>query len=151
MSLHVDIKFQIASAMRAKEPVRLSVLRGLATAFMNELVAKGRKPQEELADEEAMAVIKRAVKQRQDSIEQYEKGGRKDLADEERAELGILETFLPTKMSKEEIRKIAETKKTELGVTDKSKSGILVGAVIKETKSVADGKDVKEVVESLFE
>ncbi|MDP2593448.1 MAG: GatB/YqeY domain-containing protein [bacterium] len=150
MSLHVDIKSQIAPAMKAKESVRLSVLRGLVATFTNELVAKGRKPQEELADEEALAVIKRAVKQRRDSIEQYEKGGRKDLADEERAELEILETYLPAQLNREEIRKVVDLKKAELGISNKAKLGMLVGAVMKELKGKADGKDVKEAVEASF-
>ncbi|MBX4197704.1 GatB/YqeY domain-containing protein [Candidatus Parcubacteria bacterium] len=150
MSLHLDIKEGIKKAMLAKDTVRTGVLRGLSAAFTNELVAKGKKPQEELPDEDAMTVIKRQVKQRKDSIEQFEKGGRKDLADTEKAELAILETFLPAAMSKDAIRKVAEAKKSQMNVTDKSKAGILVGAVMKELKGQADGADVKEVVDSLF-
>jgi hypothetical protein len=68
----------------------------------------------------------------------------------EQGELNILETFLPKMMREDEIRKIAEAKKAALGVTDKTKLGILVGAVMKETKGAADGTIVKQVVESLF-
>ena len=91
--------------MLAKDTVRLTVLRGLLTAFTNELVATKRKPQDELLDTEIIAVIRRAVKQRKDSIEQFRKGGREDLAQAEEDELKILETFLPQTMSKEDIRK----------------------------------------------
>lgn len=144
------IKDEIKQAMRDKDALRLSVLRGLSAAFTNELVAKMRMPQDPLADEEAMAVIKRTVKQRKDSIDQFTKGGREDLANDEKAELAILETYLPAMMSKEDIKVIALRKKEEMGVTDKAKAGQLTGAVLKETKGMADGGDVKAVVDSLF-
>jgi uncharacterized protein YqeY len=150
MSLHKDIHSKIKDAMIAKDTVRLTVLRGLVTAFTNELVAKGKKPQDELTDEEALAVIKRGVKQRKDSIDQFTKGNRLDLVASEEAELKILDTFLPKMMSKEDIKKIAEAKKAELGVTDKAGMGKFMGALMKEFKGQADGTDVKEVVESLF-
>jgi len=150
MSLQQDIKTKMKEAMLAKDPVRVTVLRGLMAAFTNELVAKGKKPQEEIADDDAMSVIKRSVKQRKDSIEQFGKGRRQDLVAGETAELSILETFMPAQMGRDEILKIAEVKKAEMGITDKSKMGIFMGAVMKELKGKADGKDVKEVIESLF-
>lgn len=148
--IHEEIKEGIKEAMKAKETIRLNVLRGILTALTNELVASGKTPQDIIDDEKALAVIKRLAKQRKDSIEQFEKGGRKDLADKEREEFAYLEKYLPKMMSKEEISKIAQDKKTELNVTDKSKMGMLMGAVMKELKGKADGADVKEVVESLF-
>src|SRR3990167_5226226 len=101
MSLHADIKAQMIEAMKAKNALKLGVIRGLLSSFTNEAVAKKRKPDEMLSDEEALGVISRAVKQRKDSIEQYEKGGRQDLADVEKAELSILQTYLPQQMSHE--------------------------------------------------
>lgn len=151
MSIFSDTKKQIAEAMKAREAVRLATFRGLSAAFTNELVAKGKSTGGELTDEEALAVVRRQVRQRKDSIEQFEKGGRKDLADAERGELSILEALLPAQMSRAEMVKIAEAKKAALGVTDKAKIGILVGAVLKETKGRADGAAVKEAVESLFQ
>jgi len=150
MSLHSQIKEEIKEAMKAKEATRLSVLRGLVTAFTNELVAQKRIPGEELSDEDALAVIKRSAKQRKDSIEQFTKGGRPELAQAEEAELKVLEGYLPKMMSKEEILKIAETKKEELSINDKSKMGMLVGAVMKELAGRADGSDVKDVVNELL-
>lgn len=150
MSLQKQIRDSIKEAMLAKDSVRLTVLRGLTTAFTNELVAKGKTPQDELADEDAIAVIRRNVKQRRDAIEQFNAGGRADLAEEETAELTILETYLPKLMSKDEIRLIAEAKKTEMGITDKTKIGMFMGVVMKDLKGRADGNDVKEVIESLF-
>lgn len=137
-------------AMLAKDTVRLTVLRGLLTAFTNELVATKRKPQEELSDTEVIAVIRRAVKQRKDSIEQFRKGGREDLVRSEEDELKILETFLPQMMSKDDVRKKVEEVKTKLGIADKSKLGQLIGATMKELNGLADGTDVKEAAESLF-
>lgn len=148
--IQVQIKEEIKKAMLARETVRLNTLRGLSAAFTNELVAKGMKPQEELPDDACLAVIKRLVKQRKESIEQFKAGNRQDLVDAEASELSILETFLPQMMSQDDIRKIAEAKKTEMGITDKTKLGMLIGAVLKETKGQADGGDVKMVVESLF-
>ena len=136
--------------MLARDALRLSVVRGLVAAFTNELVAKQRKPTEELSDEDVLSVIRRAVKQRKDSIEQFKTGGRQDLVDSEAAELGVLEKYLPQMMSRDEIRKVAEAKKTELGITDKTKLGQFVGALMKELKGKADGTDVKTVAEELF-
>ena len=97
-----------------------------------------------------MNVIRRAVKQRKDSIEQFTKGRREDLADNERSELQVLETYLPKMMSPEEVIKIAKSKMVELNVTDKSKVGQLMGALMKELKGKADGETVKSAVDELF-
>lgn len=149
MSLQTTIKDGIKDAMKNKDMARLTVLRGLSSVFMNEAVALNRGPQGELTDEESIALITREAKRRKDSIAQYTEGGREDLAADEKAELAILEEFLPTMMSLDEIRPIAQAKMTELGA-DKSKMGQLVGAVMKELKGKANGDDVKAVVESLF-
>lgn len=150
MSLHTQIKEEIKKAMLAHDEVKLTTVRGMLAAFVNELVAKGKKPQEEIADADALTVIKRMVKQRKDSIEQFTSGGRKDLADGEKAELKILEVYLPATMSKADIKKIAQAKKKELKIEDKSGAGKLIGAVSKELKGKADGSDIKEVVDALF-
>ncbi|MFT5832068.1 MAG: hypothetical protein ACI9SY_000449 [Candidatus Paceibacteria bacterium] len=150
MLLHESIKGELKEAMKAKEAVRLRVVRQLLTAFMNEMVATGRTPQDMLTDDETLAVIKRASKQRKESITQFEAAGRDELAVPEKEELVILETYLPKMMSLEEITPIVEVKKAELGIDDKSKMGILVGAVMKELAGKADGGDVKMAVEVMF-
>lgn len=137
-------------AMKAKDKIRLLVLRGLMSAFTNELVSKKKKPDAELPDEEAMEVIQRGAKQRKDSIEQFNKGGRTDLVEVEEKELAILEEYLPEMMGREEIEKLAKAKKEELGVDDRAKMGMLMGSLMKDLKGKADGGDVKAVVESLF-
>lgn len=148
--LHEQIKSNIKEAMMAKDKVRLEVMRGLTTAFMNELVAKGKTPQDILSDEEALAVITRTAKQRKDSIAQFKIGGREDLVAEEEAQLAILETYLPKLMDKSEVESIAKAKMVELGITDASKKGMLMAGLMKDLKGKADGMIVKEVVDSLF-
>ena len=145
-----NISEQIKQAMLAKNVLRLNVLRGLSSAFVNELVAQKKKPQEKLPDEDVLNVIRRAIKQRKDSIEQFKKGGREDLVKSEEDELAILQIYLPQMMSIDEIKKVVETKKIELCVTDKSKVGPLMSVTMKELKGKADGSDVKKVVEELF-
>ncbi len=145
-----EIKEKIKDAMRARDTIGLNVYRGISTGIMNELVAKGKTPQDTLTDEECQTVVRKMVKQRKDSIEQFTAGGRPELAEDEQKELILLEALLPSLMSKEEIKKIAEAKKAELGITDKSKLGAFVGTLMKELKGKADGADVKEVAESLF-
>ena len=148
--LQEQIKIGIKEAMMAKDSVRLETFRGMSAAFMNELVNKDRKPQEILSDEEAIAVITRLAKQRKDSIEQFKKGGREDLVAEETAQLNILETFLPAMMTKEEVEKVVKANKEELGISDVTKKGMLMSAVMKELKGKADGMIVKEVVDMSF-
>jgi len=150
MSLHEQIKNELKEALKAKDQVKLRTVRSMLTAFTNELVASGRTPQDLLTDEETLKVIKRLAKQRKESIVQYEENNRPELAEPEKEELAVLESYLPKMMSLEEIRPIAEAKKAELGIDDKSKMGMLVGAIMKELAGKADGAEVKKVVESLF-
>jgi len=148
--LYDQIKADLKDAMRAKDAVKLTALRGLISGFTNELVAQKKKPDEPVDDEMALTVIRRGVKQRKDAIEQFEKGGRPELAENEKAESAILEAYLPQMMSREDIKKVAKAKKAELGVADKSGVGKLTGAIMKELKGKADGGDVKAVVDELF-
>ena len=136
--------------MLAKDNVKLSVVRGLVSAFTNELVAKKRRPDERLSDEEVLAVIKRAAKQRLDSIEQFRAGGRADLVDTESAELEILKTYLPAELGEAEIEKVVKEKVKELGLIGKQDTGKLMSIVMKELKGKADGSLVKKVVEKLL-
>lgn len=149
MAIHDSIKASIPEALKAKDEVRLRTLRSLVTAMTNEVVAKKRKPDEFLTDEEAMAVLKRASNQRKDSIEQFENAGRSELAVPEKEELVIIESLLPAQMSREEIEVVVKAKIAEMNA-DKSKAGQLTGAVMKELKGKADGGDVKSVVDSLL-
>ncbi len=146
MSIHESIKAGIKDAMKARDEVTLRTLRSLVTAMTNEVVAKKRKPDEFLTDEEALTVLKRASNQRKDSIEQFENAGRNELADPEKAELAVIESFLPAQLSREEIEKVVKEKKAQM---PDANVGMLTGAIMKELKGQADGAVVKEVIESL--
>lgn len=139
----------MVEAMKAREATKLSVLRGLMASFTNELVAKKRKPDEELGDEDALSVISRAVKQRKDSIEQFEKGNRQDLADVEKAEMAILETYLPAQMSQEEVESFINDKITKEN-PEKDKKNQFMGLVMKELKGRTDGSVVKEALDKVW-
>jgi uncharacterized protein YqeY len=149
MNIIEQVKSDMKDAMRAKDQVALTTIRGLISGFTNELVATGKTPQDEVTDDIALTVIKRASKQRKDAIEQYNQGGRTDLVENEQAELSVIEKYLPQTMSKDQIKTIAESKIADFG-GDKSKMGQIIGAIIKETAGQADGGDVKEVVTELL-
>lgn len=150
MSIHTNLRNTLKEAMKAKNEVLLRTVRSIMTACTNELVATSRTPQSELTDEETIAVIKRLAKQRKESILQFEAANRPELAEPEKEELIVLESYLPTLMTQEQIKPIAEAVKSELGISDKAKMGMLVGAVMKKLQGQADGADVKIVVEGLF-
>jgi uncharacterized protein len=147
---HPELKEALKDAMRAKDQVRLAVVRGLLTAATNEAVARGKGPDAMLTDEELLSVISRAAKQRKDSIEQFTAGGRPELAEGEKAELEVLQAMLPAQMSQDEIVAAAKAKAAEMGVTDKTKANQLMGALMKDLKGKANGNVVKDVINSLF-
>lgn len=148
--LQADLKEMMKDAMRAKDSVRLGVVRGLMSSCTNEAVTKGYGPDGVLTEDEVLSVVMRAAKQRKDSISQFEAGGRPELAEGEKAELNILETMLPAQMSRDEIVAAATAKATEMGVTDKTKANMLMGSLMKDLKGKADGTIVKEVVDGMF-
>ncbi|MES2135237.1 MAG: GatB/YqeY domain-containing protein [Patescibacteria group bacterium] len=148
--LQAQIKTDMVAAMKAREALKVEVLRGLMSACTNELVALKRLPTDQLADQEVLTVIRREVKKRKDAFEQFTKGNRPELAQKEEAERAILEAYLPAMMSQDDIRKIAEAKKIEMGVTDKKEAGKFMGALMKDLQGKADGADVKAVIDSLF-
>ncbi len=153
--LHQTIKEQIKEALRAKDTIRLDVLRSLNALFLNEVIA-GNAPAgtEFLTDETVLAIIKRSAKQHRDSIEQFQKGGRADLVAKEQAELVILDSFLPTLMPRDQVHIIAQSRidkmKSEGATIDAKSSGKIVGMLMKELAGKADGADVKAVVEEIL-
>ena len=150
MTLQETIREKLKVAMREKDQVALDTLRAVIAGCTNELVASGKTPQDLLDDAGVLKVIMKLVKQRKDSIDQFTTAGRVDLVAGEQAQVWVLEQFMPEQLSEEKIREIAVAKQLELGMTDKTKSGMLVGAVMKEVGTSADGMLVKKVVESLF-
>lgn len=150
MSLQTDIKQASIEALKAKDEMRLQVLRAISTSITNELVAQKKKPDAELSDDEVLAVIKRESKKRKDAFEQFSNAGRTDLASVEQAELEILEEYLPEMMSIDQIKGIAEQKVAELGLSDASDKGKLMAALMQELRGTAEGGDVKKVVDDLL-
>ncbi|MFH0776549.1 MAG: GatB/YqeY domain-containing protein [Patescibacteria group bacterium] len=149
MNLKNRIVAELTDAMKNSQELEKQTLRMLKAEIMKAEVAGASKV--ELTDAEILKIVKRLVKQRRDSIEQFEKGGRPELAAKEQAEIIILEKYLPAQMGEEEIAKIVAAKKAALGITDKSKMGMLIGAVMKTVGDQADGSIVKIVVEKSFE
>ena len=140
--LHDQIKEKIKESMLARDQVMLASYRAILAGIGTEVTGRGMKPSEMLDDEGVISVITKLVKQRKDAISQFRAAGRNDLADEDQTQLDLFETFLPKMMSEEEI--------AEMGEIDKSKSGMILGALMKDLKGKADGADVKKVVEKLL-
>lgn len=142
------IKEKLKEAMFAKDEVAVLTLRSILSAFTNELVSKGKKPTDELNDDEAMTVVARLAKQRKDSIEQFTNGGRPDLAENERAELIVIEQFLPEQMSEDEVKTFIQNYFEQNNI-DTNKKGQAIGAIMRELKGKADGAIVKNIVDSM--
>lgn len=150
MTIQEQVKEEMKEAMLARNPDKTTALRGLMAAFTNELVALKLKPQDPIADDKALLVIKREVKKRRESIDQFTKGNRPDLVEKEEKELAFILPYVPAGLSEEEIKKAVLAKKEALGITDKTKSGILTGAVMKELAGKADGALVAKIINELI-
>ena len=143
MPIFDDVSAAIADAMRKQEPVRLGALRMLKAALMNRGVEKGR----DLDDAEARQVVTSLVKQRKDSIEQFTKGGRKDLADKEAAEIVVLESYLPPSADPALIEHAVSDAIAETGATSAKDVGrVMKAAMAKLAGQTVDGKAVNELV-----
>jgi uncharacterized protein YqeY len=143
MSLSTTITTDIAAAMKAKEPARLSALRMLKAAVMNKGVEKGR----DLDDTEVLQVIASLVKQRRDSIEQFANAGRTDLVEKETAELSVLSQYLPAAASTEDIEAAVAAAIAETGAASPKDMGKVMKAVMpKLAGKNADGRTVNEIV-----
>src|SRR4029079_6058549 len=145
MSLQKRGDEDLKDAMRAKDVARLSVLRLLKAALKNATIEKVG-AEGELSDADAGAVIRKQVKQRQDSIESFEKGGRADLAEKERAEIAVLNNYLPQAMSAEELQKIVAETIAEVGATSRAQMGAVMKALQPKIAGRADGKTLSSEV-----
>jgi hypothetical protein len=132
--------------MRAKDATRLSVLRMLKSALKYGAIAKPG-AEAELSDAEAAQVIRKQVKQRQDSIESFEKGGRTELAEKEREELSILNAYLPQAMSADDVAKVVGETIAEIGATSKSQMGAVMKALQAKVTGRVDGKTLSAEVQ----
>jgi hypothetical protein len=145
-NLTEKIRADLTAAMKAQEKERLSVVRMLQSAIKNEQINSGH----ELSDEEAMSVIRKAVKQRQDSIEQYTNAGRTELADKERSEMEILKTYLPAELSEEELEGGLREIIASTGATSKKDLGKVMKEASARYKGRADGRKIQEIVSRLL-
>ena len=132
--------------MREKSATKLGVLRMLKAAMMNAAIEKAG-AQGPLDDAAATQVIRKQVKQRQDSIESFEKGGRPELAAKEKEELSILQSYLPQQMSADELSKIVRETITEVGATSKAQMGAVMKALQAKIAGRADGKTLSAEVQ----
>jgi len=138
-----EITAAIADAMRRQDQVRLGALRMLKAALMNRDVEKGRP----LDDAEARQVVAALVKQRKDSIEQFLKGGRKDLADKEAAEIVVLESYLPPAADADAVARAVTEAVAETGATSPKDMGrVMKAALARLAGQTVDGKAVNELV-----
>jgi len=146
MALQKRIDEDLIAAMRAKDSARLGVLRMLKAALKNAAIDKAG-AQGELEDSEAMAVVRKQVKQRQDSIDSFEKGGRSELAEKERAEIAVLSSYLPQAISGEELKRIVAETIAETGATSRAQMGAVMKALQQKVAGRADGKTLSVEVQ----
>jgi uncharacterized protein len=146
VNLSERVDSDLKTAMREKNATKLGVLRMLKAAIMNAAIEKGG-ADSKLTDADATQVIRKQVKQRQDSIESFEKGGRAELAAKEKEELSILQSYLPQAMSADEISKIVRETIAEVGATSKQQMGAVMKAVQAKVAGRADGKTLSAEVQ----
>ena len=134
--------------LKNKDTEKVTLLRMLLSAFQNEAIAK-RKQEEGLNEDEELQILKREVKKRKDSIEQYTSGGREDLAEKEKQELEFIQKYLPEEMSEEEVKKIVKEVITSIGEVAPSQFGQIMNQVMAKTKGQADGNVVSKIVREM--
>lgn len=145
MSFNAQLTEDIKTAMKAKDTVALNVVRGLKSAIkyaaIEKLGAEG-----ELADADALAVVRKEIKKRQDSVASYESANRQDLAEIEKAEIAVLEKYLPAAMSAEDLVKLVEAVIAEVGATSKKEMGAVMKVLQERAAGRADGKTLSSEV-----
>lgn len=147
MTLQERVSAEIKSAMLAKDADRLSTLRLLKSALG---YAQIERKTESLPDADVVAIVQKEVKKRRDSIEQFEKGGRAELAVKEKQEISVLEAFLPKALSAEELEQLVRATIQELGATGKKDMGPVIKAVQAKAAGSADGKSISSLVGKLL-
>lgn len=142
MGLMEQVQADLTTAMKAQEKVRTGALRMLKSALKNAEIEAGK-----LDDALAASVVMKMCKQRKESIEVFEKNGRQELAEQEKAELGIIESYMPKGLTDDELARLVDETIAELGATDPKKMGPVVGAIMKKLAGQpVDGKKVNELV-----
>lgn len=148
MSLKDRLTDNIKTAMKAKDKLRLETVRSLKKAVLEKEVSVRPSGQETLTEEQELDILAQQAKQRRDSITQYRSAGRDDLADKEAQELTIIEEYLPQQLSAEELSEILDETIAKVGATSPKDMGKVMGAVMKQLKGKADGKQVQAMVKA---
>lgn len=146
MSFQSRIDQDIKTAMLAREAAKLSVLRMLKTALMNAAIEKGGAGST-LDDSDALAIVRKEVKKRQDSVEAFEKGGRPEMAASEKAEIEILNAYLPRELSTAEVEALVKAAIAEAGATSKKDMGAVMKLVNAKSAGRADGRTLSAEVQ----
>lgn len=146
MSLKEKLRSDLRGAMRQKDEVRKRTIRLALAAITNAEVAQRK----ELDDPGVLAVLAKETKQRQESVEEYRKGGRDDLVAQEKAELAVLQTYLPKQLCREEIVERAKAAIEKLGATGMGQMGPVMKSLLQELRGQADGKLINQIVRELL-
>lgn len=144
MSLETQLTEDLKTAMKAHDKLTLSVVRMMKAALMNEKVKQGH----ELTPDEELTVVSRELKQRKESLEEFEKGHRDDLVQGVKAEIAIVEKYAPKQLSADEIAKIVADSIAKVGATSMGDFGKVMGAVMPQVKGKADGNQVNQAVKA---
>ncbi|MDE5107284.1 MAG: GatB/YqeY domain-containing protein [Trichodesmium sp. St17_bin3_1_1] len=148
MSLKDRVTEDIKAAMKAKEKVRLETVRNIKKVILEEEVNAREAGKESLTETQEMDLLARLAKQRRDSIKQYTQAGRQELADQEAAELAIIERYLPKQLSDDEISQIIDEVIVQVGASSAKDMGKVMGPAMQQLKGKADGKKVQEIVKT---
>lgn len=147
MSIVEDVTAQIKDAMKAKDERRLSALRSMRTAFLNEMKKDGS---DSISDEVAETLMRKLEKQRKESIEAFSKGGREEMADAERAEMAVIQGFLPSLADEAQTRAWVEAAIAESGASSPKEMGKVMGVLMKAHKAEIDGNLARGIVQELL-
>ncbi|AFZ15967.1 GatB/YqeY domain-containing protein [Allocoleopsis franciscana] len=148
MSLKDRISEEIKVAMKAKDKVRLETVRSIKKVILEKESTLRAQGQETLTESQELEVLTQLAKQRRDSIEQYRKAGREDLAEQESQELAILEEYLPKQLSDQEVAAIIDEVIAAVGATSAKDMGKVMGAVMQQLKGRADGQKIQAMVKA---
>ena len=147
MSIVDDVTEQVKAAMKAKDERRLAALRSMRTAFLNEMKKDGA---ESLADDVAEGLMRKLEKQRKESIEAFDKGARPEMAEAERAELAVIQAFLPQLADEAQTRIWVEESIASTGASEKKDMGKVMGALMGAHKAELDGNVARQIVQELL-
>lgn len=146
MNIKENILDDLKSAMKSKDSDRLMVLRSLKSKILEREISERKGGESVLTDEQIIEVLMKAAKQRKESIEQFESGGRVDLADKEKKELSIIEEYLPEMMNEDEIRIAVRNQITQMGASGMGDMGKVMGALMVKLKGKAEGSLISKIV-----